>query len=347
MHCNAPLPDHVPEQIALYQSAHLLAHDVCRFVPAQAAGQLQQARDVMAIDIGGDKIRRAIYSLRDGRLLKQDEEIFQSRKGVGYLAFLERLAEEAIARDLRVGISSATKMDGNIITRTVNLPVFFEEFGQQYNADYENLFPGRSFVANDTIMGICGASTLLAFQGMDVREVVFFISASGLGASVLKDESAIHVEAGHVPLVESLNPLGQTTPCGVEGRDYVCVERVSAARAGIEDLYLQQTGVARDGITLGRLYEGADRLATLLYETSALAVAHATVGIMERYAFSDANKGVVVFHGGNFEIEKYRDAVRRHLDRLPCSHPRVVFSRDLSGNVCLDGAAITAAYFSR
>lgn len=222
--------------------------------------------------------------------------------------------------------------------------MFFEEFKHRYNADYENLFPGRSFVANDTITGICGSSTLLALRGIPVQDVGFFICASGLGASVIKDETAIHVEVGHVPLLDSLNPLGQTTPCGVEGKGYVCVERVTAARAGIEDLYLQQTGIARDGMALGQLYEAGDKLATLLYETSALALSHATVGVMECYAFSGSTASTLVFHGGNFEIGTYRDAVRRDLARLPRSGARVVFSRDLSGNVCLDGAAILAAY---
>lgn len=338
------LPLHVPEQIALYQSEHLLTHDVCRFDPEQAAGKLQESHDVMAIDIGGDKIRKATYSLRKGELARIDEEVLQSKGGAGYLSFLERLAEVAIAKDLRVGISSATKLDGSIVTRTVNLPLFFEEFRQHYGADYENLFPGRSFVANDTITGICGSSIRLALQGMGTRDMCFFICASGLGASVIKDKTAIHVEAGHVPLMESLNPLDQTTPCGVEGKDYVCVERVTAARAGIEDLYLQQTGVPRDGVALGRMYEEGDELSTLLYETSALALAHATAGVMERYSFAGSTRSAVVFHGGNFEIEKYRRVVRRNIERLSCSQPQIVFSRDLSENVCLDGAAILAVY---
>ena len=343
MHLDVSLPRHVPEQVALYQGGHLLTHEVCRFDPVQAVRTLHESRDVLAVDIGGDKIRSATYGIRDGHLTKGPEDVFQSRKGVGYLHFLERLAERAIARNLRVGISSATKLNGSIITRTVNVPVFFDELGQKYDADYENLFPGRSFVANDTVTGICGSSTHLALKGIDVRDVGFFISASGLGASVITDGMAIHVEIGHVPVVERLNPLGQTTPCGVEGRDYVCVERVTAARAGIEDLYRQQTGVARDGMTLGRMYEDGDELSTLLYETSALALSHAAVGIMERYAFAGSTNSALVFHGGNFEIGTYRDAVRRNLGRLPCPRAQVVFSRDLSPNVCLDGAAVLAA----
>lgn len=336
----------VPEQIALYQTEHLLTQDVCRFDPEQAIDRLRESRDVMAIDIGGDKIRSAIYSIREGRFTQETEEVFQSRRGVGYLPVLERLAAHADANDLPVGISSATKLDGSVIIRTVNLPVFFEELAQRYDADYRALFPGRCFVANDTITGICGAATLLALRGRPARDVAFFICASGLGASVIQEGRAIHVEAGHVPVVDALNPLGQTTPCGVEGRDYVCVERVTAARAGIENLYARRTGVAHDGMALGRMYEEGDALATLLYEASARALAHATLGVAERYGFAGSEHSAVVFHGGNFEITRYRNEISRSLAALPGFRSRILFSRDLSTNACLDGAAILAAYDS-
>jgi predicted NBD/HSP70 family sugar kinase len=300
----------------------------------------------MAIDIGGDKIRSAIYRTGKGTLEKLEEHVFRSRKGVGYLPFLERLAAEAAERDLRVGIASATKMEGSRITRTVNLPVFFEEMQRAYGADYGRIFPGRVFAANDTIMGICGASTLLAVQGIVTSHVAFVICASGVGASVIADGTAIHVEAAHVPIVPSLNPLGQATPCGVEGRPFVCVERVAAARAGIEDIYRQQTGEAKDGVELGKLYEAGDDLATLLYETSATALAHAIAGVMRRYAFPEGEESVVILHGGNFEIPRYREAIQTHLAGIPGARCRLVFSRDLSPNVCLDGAAITALSMS-
>ncbi len=344
MDCGRSLPFYVPEQIALYQTAHLLTQPVCHFNPEHAVALLHNRQDVMAIDIGGDKMRWATYSVGNGLLVKRDESAFTSRGGAGYLSLLERLATQASANDLRVGISSATKLNGSTITRTVNLPIFFEEFGRSYAADYENLFLGRSFVANDTITGICGASTRLALGGRMAREMTFVVCASGFGASVIKDGTAFHVEAGHVPLVDALNPLRQTTPCGVAGKEYVCVERVTAARAGIENLYLQHTGQFKDGVLLGRMYTAGDELATLLYETSATALAHAVAGMFERYALTARDQRRVVFHGGNFEIAKYRVAVNQHLSRLPCAPSEIHFSRDLSENVCLDGAAMLAVY---
>jgi predicted NBD/HSP70 family sugar kinase len=197
-------------------------------------------------------------------------------------------------------------------------------------------------VANDTVAGICGASTLLAQQGVTFDDIAFFICGSGLGASVIADGEAIHVEAAHVPLMEELNPLGQATHCHVPGKDYVCLDRVVAGRAGIEDLYFQQTGEALDGVALGRRYEANDPLPTVLYETSALALAHATAGVMRRYDFPADERSVVVYHGGNFELERYRTAITHDLGLMPGVPPRAVFSRDLCSNVCLDGAAVLA-----
>jgi predicted NBD/HSP70 family sugar kinase len=330
------------EQIAIYQTDHLLSAYVCAFSPQDALEKMQEPYEVLALDIGGDKLRRAQYTIEHGSLYKTDEQIFPSSKGKGYLAILEKIAEEANARKMAVGISTATKMDGSVITRTTNLDDFFAEFLDKYGADYAVLFPDRSFVANDTITGLCGSSTLLTSQGRDIAESLFVISASGLGAAVLKDDQTTHVEIAHVPVIPELNPLGQERHCHIEGKAYVCVERVAAARAGIEDLYFQQTGEKKDGVEIGALYEQGDCLATTLYDTSALLVAHATEGLRQRYHFSDS--GVVIFHGGNFEIGKYRQEVLRDMSAFSVSAEQIIFSRDLSNNVCLDGAAILATY---
>ena len=338
------LPRYVPEQIALYQTDHLLTHDVCPFDPVAAAATLQPSADVLAIDIGGDKIRGAVYSTGEGTFTKGTERFLQSKGGTGYLAFLESLAAEATSRNLRVGISCATKMEGSTISRTVNLSRFLEEFRTRYGADFRNLFTGSLSVTNDTIAGLCGSTMHLLRQGVASTDVAFIICASGLGGSVLTDGTATHVEVAHVPIIDSLNPLRQDLPCGVEGKTYVCVERVTAARAGIEDLYLKRTGLAWDGTTLGRLFEEGDPLATMLYRSSALALAHATAGLTERFSFHQSSRSVVVFHGGNLEVARYRRQLCTDLDRLPGFQSTVVFSRDLSENVCLDGAAVLAMY---
>lgn len=338
----AVLPRFIPEQAAHYQGEYLLTHETCVFDPMTAIQHLQTDQEVMAVDIGGDKARCAIYRIGEDSLTFVEERMFRSKGGAGYLEFLERLAVEAEDRGIPVGISTATRMRGSIIERTVNLPVFFAEISDKYDADYRNLFGESSITVNDAVAGIIGATTRLAMDGMALRDVAFFICGSGLGASVISNGMAIHVEAAHVPLVEELNPFGQRAPCGVEGREFTCLDRVVAARAGIEVIYRQHTGQALDGTDLGRLYEQGDELVTALYESSALALAHAITGVMQRFAFNDSAENAVVLHGGNFEIARYRDAIQRHLNALPHPSCAVVFSRDLSANICLDGAAVMA-----
>lgn len=338
------LPGFVPEQIAVYQTDHLLAHPAFPFDPAVAANALQHDQDLIAIDLGGDKLRWAEYRLRNGRLEHGPEETFQARGGAGYLAVLERVAAEAQRRNLPVGISSATRLDGTVVTRVANLPVFYDDFLDAYGADYSRLFPGHANIANDSVAGICGSATFLAQQGIAFSDIAFFICGSGFGASVITGGEAIHVEAAHVPLADALNPLGQATHCHVPGKDYVCLDRLVAGRAGIEDIYRQQTGESVDGVALGARYEANDPLPTILYESSALALAHATAGVMHRYDFAPGTGSVVVYHGGTFELPRYRNAIADDLDLMPDVAPRIVFSRDLSANVCLDGAAMLACY---
>ena len=339
----ALLPNYVPEQVAVYQTDHLLAHIAFPFDPAAAVATLQYDQHLIAIDLGGDKLRWAECHVRDGHLIRESEEVVQARGGAGYLAALERIAADAARRNLPVGISSATRLDGTVITRVANLPVFYDEFLAAHGADYARLFSGRFRVANDTVTGICGSATLLARQNIALSDIAFFICGSGFGASVITGGEAIHVEAAHVPLADALNPLKQATHCHVPGKDYVCLDRIVAGRAGIEDLYRQQTGESLDGVALGARYEADDPLPTILYESSALTLAHATAGVIQRYGFAPGAQSVVVYHGGTFELPRYRAAIARDLESMPGISPRVVYSRDLSPNVCLEGAAILAA----
>jgi len=336
------LPSYVPEQVALFQTNHLRRHDTLAFDPAQAALSMAAWSGVIAVDIGGDKIRTARSTFQGGSITHRDLRTLQANGGAGYLAVLQAQAAIAAETGFRIGVSSATKMVGSRIERTTNLPVFFDDMARAVGGDYARILPGKVDVVNDTIAGIIGSGTRLALEGLAVTDIAFVICGSGLGAAVIKNGRAVHVEAGHVPLVAALNPLGQATLCNLDGNDFVCLERVTAARAGIEDLYTRLTGDSATGMDLAGRWLQGERLPSVLYETSALALAHAVVGIAERYAFRQDGTGVVVLHGGNFEIARYRDAVLRNLAAMPNSKVRIVFSRDLGDNVCLDGAAVLA-----
>ena len=334
------LPVHVPAQIAHYQGNHLMIHESGQYDAGAAVEALQADRQVLAVDLGGDKLRRATAIAGRGTLAVTETDRLQATGGTGYLAFLERLARDAATSHVPVGISSATRLEGSVVRRTVNLPIFFQELATRYGADYARLFSGHMAAVNDTVAGICGSMTWLAQRSEHFTDAAFVICGSGLGGSVVKDGTAYHVEIAHVPLVPELNPLGQSRPCSVEGNEFVCVERVTATRAGIEDLYQRETGIRADGFALAQLLAQGDPLVTLLYDASALALAHALAGLAQRFELG--TESVVICHGGTFEIAAYRLAVQRALAGIPGSHPRIVYARDLSANVCLDGAAILA-----
>ena len=334
--------DYVPAQIHLYQSNHLLIHDVLAFDPEQAVHGIASSVGVMAIDLGGDKVRSAQYSFTKGATSVDSQSVHQALRGAGYLDFLQDRAAEAERLGLPVGISAAIRLDGSRVLRTTNLPVFHEEFLAAHDADFRRLFPGRSIVVNDTAAGIVGASVHLTWRGERPDNLVFFICGSGLGAAVIHQGLVKHVEAAHVPLVDALNPHGQTVHCHVEGKDFVCVERVTAMRSGIELLHEHLTGEHVSARELGRRADQGDRFAGSLFESSANALAHAIAGVNGRFDF--AGNTVVVLHGGAFESSSYRARLARCIDAIPTTaSPGLRFARDFSSNICLDGAAFLAA----
>ena len=130
------------------------------------------------MDIGGDKIRSARYTVHNGELSIGDEQVMQSRGGAGYLDFLERLARDAEQEDLQVGISSATKLDGSVIARTVNLPILRDEMRHRYGGDYARIFPGRSFVQRHRRRYLRAAK---GWRRGELVEHAVIICASGMG----------------------------------------------------------------------------------------------------------------------------------------------------------------------
>jgi predicted NBD/HSP70 family sugar kinase len=337
------VPSFVPEQIALYQTDHLLTHtaipafDLDRTLAAVAA-----CPGAIAIDLGGDKLRVATYAQTGGRLRLGDEVVHRTPGGAGYLDVLREVAAHAHNRGIPVGISAAVRLDGSVILRTTNLQAFHQDLAAGYGSDFRRLFDRSTAVVNDTAAGIAGAAVHLALRNERPLNLAFFICGSGLGASVIDEAAILHVEAAHVPLVDDLNPLHQPIHCHVEGKDFVCLERVTAMKAGIELLYEHQTGIRISAEELGLRADAGEELPESLFATSATALAHAIAGVVTRYLFD--RDTAVVLHGGAFESASYRGRIARSLAGIPLAFsPRLVFARDLSANICLDGAAFLAA----
>jgi len=161
---------------------------------------------------------------------------------------------------------------------------------------------------------------------------------------VLKNNVLYATEVGHIQIEDSLNRFNQRTPCGMFGAQYVCLERVAASKAGIEDIWRQKREQELTGKEIAAAYLAGDELAYGLYQASALVVAHVVKGMAVAFdLIRDWDDTVVVGHGGAFNVRGYGETVRSILEREVSSGTSMLFTKDFSLNTCLDGAAIAAA----
>jgi predicted NBD/HSP70 family sugar kinase len=201
-------------------------------------------------------------------------------------------------------------------------------------------------LANDAEAGIMAGALEAALRLPVTRNVIYVINGSGLGGAVLADNIIYAAEPGHIAVVEHLNRFGgfnQLKPCGLDGASHVCLEAVGASKAGIEDIWQQITGEHLSGRQLVTLYTRGDGLARALYHNSASITAHVIAGMAAAFdLLADAAEPVVVAHGGIFHAPGYGDRVRDILARNLSVPPTMLFTKDFSGNTCLEGAAIAA-----
>lgn len=72
---SAPVPELLPEQLAGFAVTTLHAHPTRFFDPGTVLRQVREreGQAVLAVDMGGDKLAAATYSVRGGRLTLRDE----------------------------------------------------------------------------------------------------------------------------------------------------------------------------------------------------------------------------------------------------------------------------------
>jgi predicted NBD/HSP70 family sugar kinase len=339
----------LPEQLHRFTRSSVRAKHVHSFDAQRSLDCLRDfcGRTVLAIDIGGDKISASYFTVGGGALHPSGDVLTKhGDDGAGYLDALRELSDLARSADLPVGISFAGPTNGTRIVAAPNLSLFMREFQDHYNSDFGLLFP-KTALANDAEAGIMAGALEAAIRLPSNRNVIYVINGSGLGGAVLAENTIYAAEPGHIDVVERLNHFGgfnQLKPCGLDGASHVCLEAVGASKAGIEDIWHQITGDHRTGRQLAALYRGGNELARVLYDNSALITAHVIVGMAAAFGLlSDAAQPVVVAHGGIFQASGYGDRVREILVRSLPAPPTMLFTKDFSGNTCLEGAAIAAA----
>lgn len=340
------VPALLPEQLRRFTAKALQARSVRRFDAREVLAGLQ-ARDgsaVLAVDIGGDKLSASYFSVREGDVHRVSDVLTrQGDDGVGYLDALREVGEFARRERLPVGISFAGPTEGTRLLAGPNLPVFVAELAAGYGGDFANLFPEIE-VANDAEAGIIAGALEAVRRYPDARDVIYIINGSGLGGSVLTGDVIYAAEPGHIAVDDDLNIFRQRKYCGLGGAPYVCLEAVAASKAGIEDVWLQQTGEPLTGHEIAARYLHGHQVAFELYDNSAHILAHAVKGMAAVFKLlADPRRLVVVGHGGIFNVPGYGERLRAILENDLGYAPRIMFTRNFSHNTCLEGAAIAVS----
>jgi predicted NBD/HSP70 family sugar kinase len=338
-----------PEQLQRFTKDSLRARPVRPFDVEQVLDmlRLRDGMTVAAVDIGGDKITTADFTVRKGRVESSGHTLVaQGDNGIGYLEALRAVSDSASRRGVPVGISFAGPIMGTRVEAAPNLATFAREFRASYDSDFANLF-WKVELANDAEAGIMTAALEATRRYQDSCDVVYVINGSGLGGAVLTGGTIYAAEPGHIEVAAQLNDLdgfSQHKQCGLDGATHVCIEAVGASKAGVEDIWRQITGQKLTGRQISTLLLGGDELARDVYYSSARITAHAIKGMGTAFdLFRGGNRPVVIGHGGIFQVPGYGALVCEILGRDLGAAPRVLFTKDFSDNACLDGAATAAA----
>lgn len=335
----------LPKQVQRFTRESLQAKPVRRFDPRETLSELwaSDGKVVIAADIGGDKLSSGYFTVKDGVVRRTGDLLTRHGDGGdGYVDALAELSDLARRHVLPVGLSFAGPTDGTRLLDGPNLGHFVSELRSRYGGDFANAFP-QVQVANDAEAGMMAGALAAARRYPDAREVIYVINGSGLGGAVLTGDVIYATEPGHVEVVAELNPFGQRKECGLGGARHVCVEAVAASKAGVEDIWRQQTGRHLAGERISALYESGNRLAFDLYSSSAFLTAHVIGGMADAFGFvKDVGQLVIVGHGGIFYVHGYRERVNAQLANAFRADPQILYTRDFAVNACLEGAAVAA-----
>jgi predicted NBD/HSP70 family sugar kinase len=340
------VPELSREQLDLFTRESIRANPVGYFDPVEAQESLNQqnGKEVIAVDLGGDKIAATSFLVVNGKLQPKDNlKSLQSTGGKDYLNFLEQVSHQAERNNTPVGISFAGPLEGTRPLAGPNIPILINELNDRYNGDFSNLFPTLKSLSNDAVSGITAATVEAKRQLPETNEVIYLINGSGVGGSVFSKREIFATEVGHVPVIDSLNPYGQDKPCGLFGAQYVCIESVASSKAGIEDIWNEQTENHLDGRGISYLYLSGLAKARYLYDNSATLTAHTIKGIANVFDLLKQPGGTtIVGHGGTFNVPGYGERVKQILQKDLGYQPSFLLTKNFSQNACLDGAAISA-----
>lgn len=350
------LVSHYPEiqaQADIFSSDSLHLSEIGLFDPSLGSLADKIGQRVISIDIGGDKIVAADKVVgNDGRLHTVTKLQSGSREhGKDYLAVMETLADKSHSGEgTIVGISFAGPTSGTKPIEGVNVNQLMTELQHNYAGDFigaslrKDVLFGENLAAltNDAVAGLYAGAAEAVHQYPEVENVIYLINGSGIGGAILKNGKIYAAEPGHVQVEDVLNPYGIQEGCGILGQNFTCIERVAGGKAGIEAAWKAQTGQSLSGREIAEQAHAGNSLALSLYNNAAMVTAAVIEGISRAMDITLMNgKTAIVFHGGVFNVELYKNQIEEILTTDGSRSP-ILFTADFSENACLDGAALAA-----
>ncbi len=338
-------------QLAKFTMESIRATPVMNFDPEEALVMLAlkklQEEPIVCVDIGGDTVVSGLAWLSGDRLVfdEQEKNELKSTDGVGYLSMLEEISHYATGHGFPVGISYAGPIVDSSPVAGQNVQIFLSELNAIYDNDFANLFPTLAVVRNDAVSGLISGTIQAKREEPRTTNVIYIINGSGLGGAALAGygNELYAAEPGHIAVIPKLNPEEQQKVCGFLGNEYTCIENIAGSKAGIEDIWLRNTGEALTGKQLEDLYKTGDDRVTHLYNDSAVLVAHTAQGVANSFNFDLKSRAtVVVGHGGAFKFPEYGERIQQILEHTLGQKSRLLMTKDYSPNACLDGAALSA-----
>ncbi len=353
-----PLTEHeVPAlnaaQLALFTSDTIHSEAVMPFEVQEAADRLRskEATFVLAADFGGDKGAVRLYKITDGALVVDSGYVddIQGDLGRGYLDTLRRAANYAETHAIPFGISWGAPLHGTKPLYHPKAEVFLQEIQAEFDGDFSNISPTIKSVINDGPAGaISGA--VAALRQFGSHNLIFIINGGGINTATVINGQLYSNETGHIEALADLNTYNQSTPCGVFGAEFVCLERVGANKAGIEAQWQAKTGAYMRARDIEDQYKAGDSFAGELYDHSAWVVSHIVVGAAQASGLDLTSPDTaVVAHGGAFKFPNYGARIAQIVGNYLGAELQLLMAKDYiaaESNACLDGAAIAAAYNS-
>jgi len=339
---NVPSAEFHNEQLRRFTRETLRAKQAGTFDIGLLNKKIGQGKRVIALDLGGSNLRYAEFTVGSNmELCKTEAFTFSSENGEKYLNFLRDVGEFAQENSLPVGISTTGIVEGTRLRSSTHLKKLIEDLSD-VQGDFSSIIPNLKSASNDGVAGAIGSYAELLRKFPAIKQVIYFINGTGLGAAVIQEGKIWSTEPGHIETIDALDPYKRKKLCSLAGVESPCIH-LTASGHGIEDTYFKITGKKATGIELSKLAQNGDETAQQLLRNSAGLVAITLEGIMNSFQMEKSPEDTaVIFHGGIFNTFEYNDYLKQSLRTNLANAPQLIFPNNEEENFCLIGAALTA-----